>query len=191
MQRILNMNAWRMLGDGEALAFTGENPRQVRLEVNAPDVARLYVGIGNESMFLARVSGRDVIEFSVDTKFDLIVMGGECAVYTADGQEWAVKSVDNQTFTRIVERRQRNPELELMMLQATRNMEKRAALQMEEMERRLKARINAPYDNAGTVAIASGTTSASATTPVVGGASDESPAPTAVASGAGTVPADG
>jgi len=139
MQRMFNLAKWRTITEGEMIAFATERPRQVRLEVNSPDRVRLFVQEGtNEPAFLARVEGRDTIEFSADGPFELTVTGGDCAFYTADGDDWSVAPVEDTTFTKIVERRMRNPELEYMMAMSHRNMEVRLEQQAIEMERRFE-----------------------------------------------------
>lgn len=140
MQRIFNLDKWRTILEGEFIEFLSDRPRTVRLEVNARDRVRLFVQQeGGEPAFLAIVEGRDTVEFSANGAFDLYVEGGECAVYTADGDDWSVAEVDAVTFTKIVERRIRNPELELMMAITRQNMETRLAAQSAEMERRFEA----------------------------------------------------
>lgn len=154
MQRMFNLDKWRVVAEGEMISFSGDRPRTVRLEVNCEDRTKFYVEEhGFEPAFLAVVEGRDALEFSANGPFDLLVMGGTAAVYTADGDDWSVSEVDGETFTRIVERKVRNPELELMMYQAQQNAEARFAAQSEELERRLTARYSAMAATAGTAAV--------------------------------------
>lgn len=186
MQRMFNLSKWQRIAEGELVSFCGERPRTVRLEVNAPERVKLYVTEGKaEPVFLAAVEGRDTVEFSSDGAFDLYVVGGEISVFTAEGQDWTVQSVSNATFTKIVERRIRNPELEYMMAVTYANMEKRLAAQSAELDRRLQARIagtdlgpapTAPTENVGAPAASaagSGATSDPATAPAGAGTSDE------------------
>lgn len=150
MQRIFNLDKWRTITEGEAIRFAGKwGERVIRLEVNARDKVRLFVQEdGDEPAFLALVEGRDLIEFTAKAGFDLMVDGGECSFYTADGQDWSIADVGEETFTKIVERRQRNPELELMMAMAQRNMEERLATQGQELERRFQAALDRANDSA-------------------------------------------
>lgn len=140
MQRMFNLDKWRYLAQGEVIRFTSDRPRTVRLEVNAEDKCKFFVAEGAEDpVFLAVVEGRDALEFSAQGEFDLLVTGGSAAIYTADGDDWSVAEVDGATFTKIVERRMRNPELEYMMFVQNQNMEKRLAQQADELQRRFEA----------------------------------------------------
>lgn len=141
MQRMFNLSKWRVVSEGELIRYERDHPRTVRFEVNAPNLVRLdLIEDGREPVFLARVIGRDVIEFSADGSFDITVDGGECFFYTVEGDDWSVEPVDDRTFTRIVERRSRNPELEHMMYMQQINMERRLEAQAAELERRFSAR---------------------------------------------------
>lgn len=138
MQRFYNLDKWQKIGEGEVITFTDTRPRTVRVEVNAPDDTGIFIfeGDSKDGQFLARVCGRDVLEFSPNDKFALVA-DGECYIYTADGQNWAMAPVDDMSFTRIVERKQRNPELERMMYEMQYNLEKRLAKQAEDFELKL------------------------------------------------------
>lgn len=154
MQRMFNLTKWRWMTDGEVMTFAGSGARLVKLEVNSPDKCRLFITHGGKTEFLAQVEGRDTIEFSIEGPFEVVAIGGELAFYTADGADWSVEPVDDQTFTRIVERKMRNPELELMMALANRNMEKRLEAAQRETERRLLQRINSNMGSPATVGAA-------------------------------------
>lgn len=92
---------------------------------------------GKAVTFLALVKGRDRLEFSVDGAFDLMVEGGNANVYTVDSADVATRIVAPIIFTRVANRRVRNPELEWMMYQQRRNQEDMLAAMSAEMERRL------------------------------------------------------
>lgn len=139
MQKLWNLDKWATVAVGEVITFTSDHVRTVRLEVNAQGTAELYVELPeqDDAIFLALVTGRDVIEWSQDGPFNLIVDGAPVRIYTADGQDWSVDPVDDATFTKVVERRARNVELETMMFTAMQNIERRQNLMAEENERRL------------------------------------------------------
>lgn len=102
------------------------------------DVPTVPEDDGKAVTFLALVKGRDCLEFSVDGAFDLMVEGGNANIYTVDSSDIATRIVDPVIFTKIAQRRQRNPELEWMMFQQRRNQEERLLRAEKEMERRLK-----------------------------------------------------
>lgn len=157
MQRMFNLSKWRVVTEGELIRYEREHPRTVKFEVNAPNLVRLdLIEDGREPVFLARVIGRDVIEFSADGSFEVTVSGGECFFYTVEGDDWSVEPVDDRTFTKIVERRTRNPELEHMMYVQQMNMERRLEEQAAELERRFAARFpegHAQREFTGTTAV--------------------------------------
>lgn len=166
-QRVFNLAKWRFMRDGSAMTFSNTKRRTVILDVNAPDEVRFYVvqdpeavrnnperlsdqEAGRESSgddaddkqdltFVGLVKGRDRLEFAVDGAFDLVVEGGGAYVYSADGQDIATRIVAPLIFTRIANRRARNPHLELIQYQMRLNMERMQDQLAEELERREKA----------------------------------------------------
>lgn len=168
IQRIYNLAKWGFLREGEAIAFLNPRRRVVVLEVNAPGPVCLYVmqdpedkranpelvtdreagrtkgdlerSPEAEAQFLAFVpGGRETLEFGVDGAFELISEGGSCYVYTADSQDVATRVVAPLIYTRIANRRQRNPHLEMIEYQMRLSQERfRAQLEME-VERRISA----------------------------------------------------
>lgn len=132
MQRILSLYDWGLLepGKGVFIRSTVEGLRSVRLRVNAPSPAVLYVKQADipDAMFLARVEGLDEIQFNLEGDYELVAVGGEVWLDTLDGSSAHVEPVETASFTRIVERRARNPELEIMERRMAENMERRMAL---------------------------------------------------------------
>lgn len=140
VQQIWDLGKWKCLQDGEFASFEGDRPRTVRIELNAPDPARVYINelkTDDPPILLCRVMGRDTVSFSVNGPFEIQV-DAEVWFYTADGMQVAVEKIDHESFTRIVERRVRNPELELMMYTARINMERRLEAQAAAFEQRLE-----------------------------------------------------
>lgn len=153
MQRLFNLNKWVELEEGAGVSFPSTKPRLVRLEVNAPGVSFLYVSQDQdpydqaekpEPVFLARVEGRDTLEWHTSGGFSLIAEGGPCNVYTVDGDDVSFVNLSPTVFTRIAERRKRSPELEYIAAMMQRNMERRLDQQAAELrtlfERREAAR---------------------------------------------------
>lgn len=137
MQKMYNLNKWSRLDEGSGMQFHNERPRVVRLDVNSPDRAVLYVlqrGEDGETglEFLARVEGRDVVEFVSSGPFELTCEGGPVAVYTIDGEDISFRELAPVIFTKIVERRKRSPELEYIAAMMSKNMERRLAQQANE-----------------------------------------------------------
>lgn len=141
MQRIFDIKKWVRLEEGQVLSFDITKPRQVRVEVNSPGDSELYyIDANGEVVFLALVRGRDVVEFISDGAFKLSVQGNDCMIYTPDGAKIAHIATDAETFTRIVERRARNPEFERMQYEMMLNINRRLELQKHELERSYRRR---------------------------------------------------
>lgn len=95
---------------------------------------------GHVATFLCSVGrGRDTIDFAVDGAFDLLAVGGDVHIYSQDSLQHEVHVLDPLVFTRIANRRQRNPQLEMMMWQQRQNMERRLNALAEDAERRIVA----------------------------------------------------
>lgn len=134
MQRIFNVDKWVVIEPGQVLEYPSERPRQVRVEVNSSDVGNLYlINAEGEAFHLARICGRDTVEFISPGKFSLSVADNPISVYTVDGTSGHVTVEAPQSFTTIVERRRRSPEIEAMMRMMQNNVERRLAQQAEEL----------------------------------------------------------
>lgn len=141
MQRIFNVDRWAVIEPGQVLEYPSERARLVRLEVNSADVANLYLlNEDGEAFHLARVCGRDTVEFVSPGKFSLSVADGACSVYTVDGTSVAHTVEAPVSFTRIVERRRRNPEIEQIAHMMSQNMERRLAQQAGELQAQYERR---------------------------------------------------
>lgn len=91
--------------------------------------------------FLGLASGRDRFEFGVEGSFELIVEGGSAYIYTADGEVHATHVVAPVIFTRIANRRQRNPHLEMMMYRERMNRERFERDLLAEIDRRVQEKV--------------------------------------------------
>lgn len=141
MQKINNFSRWVQLADGQRIDFNSEKARIVRLDVNAPSEVCLYiVNEDEEAFFLALVKGRDTIEFHSEGRFGLTVDGGVVNLYTVDGDDTSIKVLAPVIFTKIAERRRRNPELEAMVATMERNLNRRMEAQAGEIARLLHHR---------------------------------------------------
>lgn len=133
-QRLFDVNKWTLLEEGKVLRYPSAKPREVKLEVNAPGDSELsYVSDSGEVKFLALVRGRDRVEFHTDGRFGLTVQGNDCYIYTVDGIDISTTILDPVIFTRIVERRARNPEFVAMELRMMQNIQRRLDSQKHEL----------------------------------------------------------
>lgn len=137
MQRLHNVDKWFEVGMGKAVHFGNPEPRFIRLDVNAPEPTALYYADGNgEVTFLALVTGRDVIEFRSYGEFSIQVDEDKLInMYSIDGEDISFRIPDAVKLTKLVERRARNPELELMQHMMNRNLESRLNAMRDEMAR--------------------------------------------------------
>lgn len=134
MQRIFNVDKWSLLEDGKSVSFGKVEPRRVRLHVNAPDPAKLFYSDADGGVtFLARVLGRDVVEFGAYGEFSLTAEGGDIWFDTVDGEDFSFSIPDAVIITKITERRARNPELEMMQYLMNQNIQKRLDAQRDEL----------------------------------------------------------
>lgn len=163
--RIDNLNKWTRLKEGGAISYPGTRRRTVVLEVNSPDWCQYYVEqkldqilnnperitdneAGREPLlvtepetrqFIGVCQGRASLEFAVDGPFKLRVEGSETWVYSADGLQVETTVVEPLIYTRIANRKQRNPHLEMMQYQMRLNQEAMARQLEAEVERRVTA----------------------------------------------------
>lgn len=123
------------------LGVEGVTPlRTIRLEVNCPERTRVDVAFedGTE-MFLANVDGYEKIEF---TGSGAVVVGfkgkGYVWFFTDDGRAVTVPPSEGaKSFTKLMNRRARNMEVELMMFKMEQNINRRIAALTAEYEARL------------------------------------------------------
>lgn len=135
MQRLFNINKWQLLENGKAVNFENPHPRRVRIDVNAPDRAKLfYVDGEGEITFLAVVDGRDRVEFGCYGEFGLTAEGGDIWFDTVDGEDFSFSIPDAVIITKIAQRRARNPEFEMMQFKMNQNLEIRMEQQRRELE---------------------------------------------------------
>lgn len=137
MQRIHNVKKWSHVQAGGAMNFANEAERRIRLDVNAAGRASLYYVDGDgETTLLGVVEGRDVIEFATHGgAFSIVCEDADVWVYTIDGEDLSFANPDAVKFTKIIERRARNPEMELMQYMMRRNWEIMRESQKHEFDR--------------------------------------------------------
>lgn len=123
-----NLTRWKAISKS-SIAFKNEEARKVRLEVLAEGVTVLRVGQGKgTAMFIGKFEGYDVVQFQVDGPWTLQAEGDRCFIWTPELESYGGEEIpDAVSFTKIMTRRQRNPELELLMKKVGDNMERRIA----------------------------------------------------------------
>lgn len=135
-QKLGTLLDWRVLAEGVKLELKG-GLRSVALEINAPEPINLYAGLNQEDIFVGRFEGRDRVEFTVDGDFFLYGDGGELWFITTDDVVVNTEADPaDPIFTRIANRRDRNPNLEAIEWRMRQNMERRFAEMQAEAQRR-------------------------------------------------------
>lgn len=121
------LDRFKVLGK-TPMIFKNAHRRGVRLEVLAEEPANLFVHYGGKAFFIGGFDGYDVVQFQVPGVFSLTAKGGPVSVWTAEMDTTAVEIPDKVSFTRIMTRRARNPELEAMMQVVQRTVDQRIAM---------------------------------------------------------------
>jgi hypothetical protein len=144
MQKLHNLSKWTVIPPKGALHFGGAQVRRVRLEVNAPSRARLSIADGDGVItFLALVEGRDMLEFVVDREFSLFSDEPGVMIYTADSDDISAVNDAAVSFAKVMQRRPRNHDLEVIAAEMAYNMQRRLEAQTHELERSFAARLAA------------------------------------------------
>ncbi|THF60017.1 hypothetical protein [Ollibium composti] len=131
---------WTLLNSGEVINFDkpgGDGERRVRLNLLLENKTRLYLENGDGPRLLAVAGpGRETIEYSIAGVHAVYPEPdvGEVYYQSAETEPAYAEVVDPVIFTKIAQRRHRNPELEEMMFLMNQNMERRLAQQSAEIE---------------------------------------------------------
>ena len=157
MQRLHNVKKWNHVAAGSAMNFEETKERKLRLDVNSAGPATLfYVDGDGEATLLGLVHGRDVLEFATHGgTFSIAVEDNDVWVHTIDGENIAYVAADAVTFTKLVERRTRNPEVEMMRREMQTNFQRLLDAQKNELVRVLDQRERAAAAAAAKPAAAS------------------------------------
>lgn len=130
MYDLADLSKWRRLNDA-GIEFGNDKPRKVRLELLAAEPTRLGViakGLPQfkGGMHIGTILGYEVISFQIDGPFKLVADGEGCFVWTPELEGMIAHTIpDAVTFTTMMNRRERNPQLELMMHKLNANVERR------------------------------------------------------------------
>lgn len=143
--KLNSIERWNAVDNGKGVALNGRGHRKVRIEFLSENDRRIYLVRENgEVRFLAFLeAGHTCLEF-MDEGSLLISPdddGGELWAYTSEFEAAHIIVPDAVTFTKIAQRRTRNPELEHMMFLQQQNIDRRFAamendykLQLEKMK---------------------------------------------------------
>lgn len=141
MQKLFNLLDWASIGgpgaEEKVIVLKGggdDKPRNVYLDVNAPNRVRLdVIAPDGETYFLASVEGRDKLHF-VWAGEAQIASSGEVYIQTDDGVNTHTPDMGEATFTRLHERRIMSPaemQMRALALENKRQMEAMFENQLE------------------------------------------------------------
>lgn len=136
--RIQNVGKWAEIEPGKVLELQGDALRKVRLEVNCPAPTRFdvieLVGGENKVTFLAVVVGHETLEFTVTGEAHVAPTSDEGVwFFTNDGDNVAFDVPGAVSFTKVMNRRARNPAQEMIMFKMEQNMLRRLEAQSAEI----------------------------------------------------------
>lgn len=176
--RIHNVSKWKKLQPGEVLELAGQDERRVRIELNCPAPTRLdLIQSDGKPVFLAVVQGLETVEFKAGATVQLVATSeDEVWYFTSDGERVAAKNVQAKSFTKIAQRRTRNPELERMMFKMQQNMERRFAM-LEAENAELRRHRKRKEENPGDEPVSDGTSAEGAGVPAPEASGAAEPAP--------------
>lgn len=137
MYNLGNVERWMKLAPKSIMNLPDAHPRRIRLNVNAANETKLYRTIdGGELVFLAVVKGLEVVEFNTSGKVGIVADSDDLFIYTAELEPTFVEIPDAESYTEIVQRKERNPDLEYITYQMNLNAERRMqALEVEYAQR--------------------------------------------------------
>lgn len=144
--KLNSLSRWLVLAADKAIVFDGSDiaERRVRIDFNLEAATSFFIvdRDGVESFLCSLPAGQETIEFSAAGTFSVYAEAGSGAVHyiSADLEPTFSEVVDPVIFTKIANRRHRNPELEEMMFRMNQNLERRLAQQADEFEAALERR---------------------------------------------------
>ncbi|MER9486827.1 hypothetical protein NKI50_12660 [Mesorhizobium sp. M0563] len=139
MIKLDSLSRWNRLEKGAVLTLPGDAERRIRLNVNSPGIARLFLVTGDgEPVFLAAPERRDVVEFAHGGNVSITTEDNDVFVYTAENEPTFSIIENAEVFTQIAERAARNPDMEHLLYLQQINMERRFAQLANDMESRTR-----------------------------------------------------
>lgn len=146
--KLNSLARWHDLEAGKAILFekgSSNGERRIRLNLNLAGQTAFYIENEKGPRFLAVAGpGLETLEFSVAGTVGVFADEGSGPVQyqTSETEPTHAEVVDAAIFTKIANRRHRNPELEEVMYRMQMNMERRLAQQAGEIEAAFERRRN-------------------------------------------------
>lgn len=136
--KLNSLARWATLPAKNAIVFEGSEVDETRHRIlfNLEGVTAFFIGNAEGERFLCTIGpGQETVEFNIAGAFKVYAEEGSGAVQyqSADLEPTHIEVADPVIFTRIAQRRHRNPEMEEMMYRMQLNMERRFAQQAGEI----------------------------------------------------------
>ncbi|AYM14604.1 hypothetical protein G6L58_25040 [Agrobacterium tumefaciens] len=144
--KLNSLSRWLSLDNTKAILFSGNEDaeRLLRIQFNLENVTTFYIGRDEmDADLLCTIGpGQETVEFYAQGDFYVFAEkdAGMVKYQSADLEPTFSEVVDPVIFTKIANRRHRNPEMEEMMYRAQLNMERRFASLAGEFEAALERR---------------------------------------------------
>lgn len=144
--KLHSLTRWSLLAPGAAIEVaepSGDGDRRVRINVNVADQTTFYVETEDGPQLLGTIPpGQETFEFTAYGRVAVFAKEGSGEVYyqTSEQEPTHIVVVDPRIFTKIANRRHRNPELEEMMQKMQLNIDRRLERQAREFEAALARR---------------------------------------------------
>lgn len=141
MIKIRKFNEWVALKEGDGLKLPSDKMRTVRLELNAPGETNLAVKQDGKWTYLCTFQGNEILELGWSGDLELKA-DGPIWYYTPERDKRHITVENPVVFTRILNRRKRNPEMEALMYKLQENMQSRMDAQIQEIDRKYGERVS-------------------------------------------------
>ncbi|WP_313474821.1 hypothetical protein [Agrobacterium pusense] len=192
--KLNSLSRWKSLDSTKAISFKG-NPdaeRCLRIQFNLENVTTFYIGKDQiDCELLCTIGpGLETVEFYAQGDFYVFAEkeSGMVKYQSADLEPTSFEVVDPVIFTKIANRRQRNPELELIAYRLEQNANRRMADLAHEIEARYERQLKQQQEaHAAETARAN----AQGSNPEAGGGGKPEKVTPAEKSGSGTSGGDG
>lgn len=144
-----NLDKWKRVESGEIIVFAGEKLRRIRLQLNTSARTNVHVlGADAVPQFIGTVDGFDVIDFQYQGDLELLMASeGEVWLYSGEMEFTAKVIEDAESFTKVYERKARNPDLEYMLHRMQATQEQRIAQLADVYERRFESLVSSYEQN--------------------------------------------
>lgn len=141
IQKLGDLSRWR-LHDEKALFFADHKVRTIRLDVRAAAPVHVYLHTNSDGELVDEFMtvlpvGLSALEFLSGGCSLVLDSTGPVVYFTPEIETVTFENVEEETFTTIANRRERNPEVEWMEFLMNQNINQRMAQMDAEFERRL------------------------------------------------------